>query len=64
MEESKIIWVASVALGKDIGYEDLKYSDYLYGNEDKIDEVWDIVDSAKEQGMVWFRERYKDYKLF
>jgi hypothetical protein len=64
MEKSEIIWVASVAVGKNIGYEELKYSDYLYRNEDKIDEVWTIVDECIENGTDWFKEKYKDYELY
>lgn len=64
MEESEIVWIASVALGKNLDYETLKYSDYLYGKEDFIDEVWLVVLDAQEQGMEWFRAQYHNYKLY
>lgn len=64
MEKSEMIWVASVALGKNISYENLYYSDYMYGNEKDMESVWEYVEEAHEQGMEWFREEYKDFKLY
>ena len=64
MEKAELIWIASVALGKNLDYETLQYSDYMYGNESHTDEVWEYVISARENGMAWFREKYKDYKLY
>ena len=64
MDKAEIIWIASVALGKNMSYETLKYSDYLYGKEYLIDKVWKYVEDAKENGMVWFRGKYAEYKLY
>lgn len=64
MDKSEMIWIASVALGKNMDYETLKYSDYMYGKEGLTDEVWEYVEAAQENGMKWFREKYKDFKLY
>ena len=59
-----MIYVASVAIGKRLDYETLMYSDYMYGHEKLMDDVWEYVEEAEENGMKWFRETYKDYKLY
>ncbi len=64
MELTEKIWIASVAVSKNMNYEDLKYSDYLYGNEDLIDDVWNFVEECKEAGTKAFYEKYKEYKLY
>lgn len=64
MNNKEQIWVASIAIGKNYDYETLKYSDYMYGNEDKIDDVWDYVEECKEFGEKAFREKYSEYKLY
>lgn len=61
MEEKEKIQIAYVALNKKMDYETLKYSDYLYGREVLVDEVWEIVLEAELQGMRWFKETYKDF---
>ena len=64
MEKSEMIWIASVAIGKNLDYETLKYSDYLYGKEDLIDDVWEYVIECKEDGEKAFRKKYSEYKLY
>lgn len=64
MEISEMVWIASVAIAKNYDYETLKYSDYLYGKEDDIDEVWEYVTECREDGRTAFYEAYKQYKLF
>lgn len=69
MELKDIIFLATKAYCKGWDYESLCYGDDLYkyeGNEkDKIlDEVWSYVDEINENGTRWFKEEYKDYKLF
>jgi len=64
MDKAEMIWIASVAIGKKMDFETLKYSDYMYGNESLTDEVWEYVIEAEEQGMNWFREAYAEYKLY
>lgn len=64
MEESEKIWIASIAIAKQYGYETLKYSDYMYGNEEFIDDVWDYVKECANGGQIAFYEKYKEFKLY
>ena len=64
MDKVEIIWIASIVIAKSMSKEDLYYSDYMYGNEFLTDKVWEYVEEAEEQGMLWFKEAYKDYKLY
>lgn len=59
-----MIWVASVAIGKDISMDDLYYSDYMNGNENLTEEVWEYVEECGNIGMDAFKEKYSDYKLY
>lgn len=64
MEKEEMIWIASVAVAKNIDYEKLYYSDYMYGNENLTDEVYKYVIECKEIGTIAFYEKYKEYKLY
>jgi len=64
MENADKIWIASKYAEKGYGYEQLKYSDDLYGQEDLADEVYDYMLEYKEIGSRAFREKYKDFKLY
>lgn len=64
MDKAELIWIATVAIGKGYGYEQMKYSDYLYGNEDKIDDVWAYVDECLMIGTKAFKEKYKEYRMY
>lgn len=64
MEKKEMVYIASVAIEKNMDYETLLYSDYLYGNEKYIDDVWEYVEEAKENGMKSFREKYSEYELY
>ena len=64
MKESEMIWAASVAIGKDIDYETLCYSDYMHGNESSADEVWEYVIECREIGETAFRDKYAEFKLY
>jgi len=64
MEKKEKVWIASVALGKNYDFETLKYSDYMYGNEQYTEEVYEIVIEAREKGTEWFRKEYKDFQLY
>lgn len=64
MEKSEMIWIASVAIGKKLDYETLNYSDYMYGKEDFTDDVYEYVIECDEIGMIAWKEKYKDYKLY
>ena len=64
MDKKEMIWIASVAIGKNMDYEKLKYSDYLYDRERFADEVWEYVSECRKIGEDAFREKYKEYKLY
>ena len=64
MTEAERIWTASVAVGKRLSYEDLKYSDYLYGMESEVDAVWEYVEECNSIGQSAFKEKYKQHKLY
>jgi hypothetical protein len=64
MEKSEMLWIASVAWAKDMDYETLKYSDYMYGKQEFLDEVWEYVEELNDFGSIKFYEKYKDYKLY
>ena len=64
MDKEEMIWTASVAIGKNMDYETLYYSDYMNGKEDLTDTVWDYVSECKEIGEKDFREKYSEYKLY
>jgi hypothetical protein len=64
MDTEEMIWIASIALGKNLDYETLRYSDYMYGKEDLTDKVYEYVDEAKDIGLKKFHEKYSEYKMF
>lgn len=64
MEKSEMIWIASWAIAKRIDFEELKYSDYMYGKESLTPEVWEYVEECDEIGQFAFREKYKEFKLY
>lgn len=60
MSKKEMIQIAITAIDKNMTYEQLKYSDDLYGREHMVEEVWDYVIEAQEQGMIWFMKTYGD----
>ena len=64
MEESEMVWLATLVDGKELSSEDLAYSDYLYGKEELFDDVWGYVTELRDIGRTAFREKYKEYKLY
>ena len=58
MNEKELIRIALMAIEKNMDFETLSYSDYMYGKEDQTDDVWEYVVEAREKGMEWFRETY------
>jgi hypothetical protein len=63
LTEKELIEYAAIAVEKGIQYEDFKYSDWMYGHESQIDEVWKYVEECEENGRTAFREKYKAYHL-
>jgi len=64
MEKSELLWIATWAFYKGYDYEKTKYSDYLYGKESEIDNVWYYYNELEDIGTNAFYEKYKDFKLF
>lgn len=64
MTEAEKIYAASYAIGKRLDYEELRYSDLMYGKEDLTEEVWEYVEECEEIGQVDFAHKYRDYKLY
>lgn len=64
MTKNEALCIASIAIEKKMDYETLKYSDYLYGNEDKIDNVWSYVEEFEMIGSKAWYEKYKGYDIY
>lgn len=64
MEEKEKIYIASLAFEKCLEYEELKYSDYMYGKEDETDDVWEFVIECQDIGKMAFNEKYGNYDLY
>ena len=64
MEKKDIIWLATKCFAKNWEFEQLKYSDDLYGKEKYAGEVWEYVEELENIGKIAFYEKYKEYKLF
>jgi len=64
MNKEEMIWVATVAVGKNMDYETLGWSDYMYGKKEYLDDVWEYVMEYEEEGGRAFREKYKEYKQY
>lgn len=64
MEKTEMLWIASCAIGKNLDYEELEYSDYMYGKTQFTDEVWEYVVECREIGTKAFYEKYKEFKLY
>lgn len=56
-----MIQTAMSAIDKNMDFETLRYSDYMYGKESLTDEVWEYVEEAREEGMIRFRTKYAEY---
>jgi hypothetical protein len=60
MDKAEMIRIAKLAISKNMDFETLKYSDYMYGKESLTDDVWEYVDECREIGTKAFREKYPD----
>ena len=58
MNEDEKIKLARKAFDKGWDFETLKYSDDLYGREDKAEDVWEFVELCKSIGTIAFDARY------
>ena len=60
MDKSEQIRIAILTVDKSYSYEDLHYSDYMYGKGSYTDNVWEYVTEIKDYGMISFKEKYED----
>jgi len=60
MEKKEMINIALTAIDKNMDYETLYYSDYMYGKEKLTDKVYEYVIECKEIGSIAFMEKYKN----
>jgi len=59
MEKKDFIKIAKIAITKRMDYETLKYSDWMYGNEDKTEDVWKYVEECDRIGQAEFNKKYQ-----
>lgn len=64
LTKEKLIYLASIAIGKQMHYETFYYSDYMYDYVDEMDSVWEYVNECKDIGQIAWKEKYKDFKLY
>ena len=60
MDNTKRVQIALMAVKKNLDYEELYYSDYLYGKEHEAESVWDFVVECRKIGSDAFNAKYKD----
>lgn len=61
MKKHDLVELALKTIRKGWTYEELCYSDDLYGREINADDIWDYVIECKEIGTIAFNEKYKEY---
>ena len=59
MGKVEMLNIALKAIEKKITYDNLYYSDYMYGFETKTEDVWEFVSECEEIGLKAFKEKYK-----
>lgn len=63
MTTDEMIIAASYAIMKGMDYEMLYYSDMMYGQEDKTDDVWEYVVECQKEGRNAYKEKYGHLSL-
>lgn len=58
MKAKEAIRIARWSMMKNLDYEELGYSDELYGHEDDVDQVWEYVYECRQIGVVAFDIKY------
>lgn len=58
LSEIEKIRIAKRAIDKNMDFETLKYSDYMYGRENETDSVYQYVRECKKIGEDAFDEKY------
>jgi hypothetical protein len=59
MTEARMHQIADIAMDKNMDFETLKYSDYMYDEIDATDDVWAYVEECREIGTKAYYEKYK-----
>ena len=62
--KADLIYNATIALGKGYDYEEMYYGDYMYGNEDQTEAVFEYVNEAQEIGSIAFKKKYSEYAMY
>jgi hypothetical protein len=60
MTEVRKRQIADIAMSKNMDYETLKDSDYMYDEMDTIDDVWAYVNECHEIGTKAYYVKYKE----
>lgn len=58
MSKEEMIRIAKIAINKKYDFEQLKYSDYMYGKESLTDSVWEFVEECESMGTQAFFAKY------
>jgi hypothetical protein len=64
MTQEELIYNATVAFDKGYDFVKMKYSDYMYGKEGYMEDVWEYVIEIKKIGMLAFKEKYKGFNTY
>ena len=66
MTQEEKIKAASYTMMKGYNYEQMMYSDEMYGKSEHMDDVWNIVIEIEENGLQWFRNYCKEnnFKIY
>ena len=59
MTQEEMIKLAKEAIDRSWTYEQLKYSDDMYGEDSFIDDIWDLVIECEAIGTIAFDEKYQ-----
>jgi len=59
MTEERKRQIASIAMDKNMNFETLKYSDYLYDEENAANDIWAYIQECREIGTKAYYAKYK-----
>ncbi len=63
MDIKEILVAASYCLYKGYNIEELERSDFMSGRSEFVDDVWEHVIAAEENGYQWLREKALSYNV-
>ncbi len=64
MTKEEMIWIATKWFSKGYIIDDLRWSDDMYGYEDKTEEVKEYYFELQDIGRIAFYEKYKEFRLY